>query len=182
VDSTPAAEYARRLCDHGMSAQDIAGAAGVAVTLIRRLLRTTDRRPARISRTTHDAVLGVPLPLQARRRCPQVGRGLTDAALAATLLADLASRGWPASHLATRLRVNPRTIASIRDGRHTRTTIVLVQRVRRLHRELADATPVSAGVRAADASRTRAWAARRTHSVPSPRLARVTAPDRDLAA
>jgi hypothetical protein len=149
---------------------------------VRRLLRTPDRRPARISRTTHDAVLGVPLPRQTQRRSLQPGRGLTDATAAATCLADLAARGWPASHLATRLRVNPRTVAAIRDGHHTRTTIALSQRVRRLHRELADTTPDSAGVRASDASRTRAWAARRTRSATSPRPAQAAAPDRHLAA
>jgi hypothetical protein len=144
-----------------MSARDIAQASGVADTLVRRLLRTDGRHPARISRTTHDAVLGVRLPAAAGRRPRPAGLGLTDAQPVAARLADLAARGWPASHLAVRLGVNARTVAAVRDGRHTRTTIALAQRVGRLHRDLVDTDPVSAGVRPADAARARAWALRR---------------------
>ena len=160
VDASPAARYALVLRERGMSAQDIATKAGIAVTLVRRLLRAADRRPARIARTTHDAVLGVPLP-HAALPPPSAGLGLVDAAPAAAKLAELAVHGWPANHLAARLRVNPRTIAAVRDGHHARTTIALAQRVRRLHRELVNLDPVTQGVRPADVSRARAWAARR---------------------
>jgi hypothetical protein len=80
------------------------------------------------------------------------------------------------------LQVIPRTVAAIRDGLHARTTIALSQRVRRLHRELADPTPDSAGVRASDASRARAWAQRRARSATSRRLSQAAAPVHSLAA
>nr|WP_179419730.1 hypothetical protein [Streptomyces sp. TLI_235] len=50
-----------------MSALDIADAAGIAVTLVRRLLRPPGRRPARIG-STAEAVLGIPLPGAANPR------------------------------------------------------------------------------------------------------------------
>jgi hypothetical protein len=83
-----------------MSAQDIADFADIAVTLVRRLLQPVDRRPVRISRTTHDAVLGVPLPSPEARSPRGDGLGMVDAAPVASKLADLAQGGWPASHLA----------------------------------------------------------------------------------
>ncbi|MFF4053673.1 hypothetical protein ACFYZ5_44455 [Streptomyces chartreusis] len=142
-----------------MSAQDIADKAGLSVTLIRRLLRTAEQgRPvSNIARTTADAVQGIPIPV---RREPGSSPGLTNTTEAAALLADLARAGWPATILAARLGVSASAVAQVRD-RCARLHVDLALRIRRVHRELISLDPVSQGVRAADAARTRAAAVRR---------------------
>ncbi|WP_411093484.1 hypothetical protein [Streptomyces sp. 049-1] len=141
-----------------MSAQDIADSAGLAVTLVRRLLRTAELGQAArpIARTTAAAILGIPLSARSAPSAP----GLTGAANASRLLADLARAGWPATALAARLGVNARSIAEIRDKR-SRLRLELALLIRRLHRELIGLDPVSHGIGPADAARARAAAARR---------------------
>jgi hypothetical protein len=158
VDATPAATRAAVLVRRGMSAQDIADASGIAVTLVRRLLRPPERRPARIARSTAEAVLGIPLP--GRGQPPAPGRGLTDAQQAAAVLAELAVQGWPATYLAARLNTSTATIAAVRDGSRRRISVALDQRIHRLRLRLADTTPTVQGIRTSDAARTRAWALR----------------------
>ncbi|MEU6406178.1 hypothetical protein [Streptomyces sp. NPDC046985] len=176
VDSEAAAQHALALRDHGLSAQDIADDSGVAVTLIRRLLRPAARRPVQVSRVTADAVLGIPLPPE-QPATPRAGRGQVDAAPAAALLTELAERGWPAARLAARLCVNARTVAAIRDGHHARISIAVDQRVRAQHAQLLPLDPVDAGVRPGDVARVRTWAARRAGHVAQP-LRRRDAPTR----
>ncbi|MEU7061703.1 hypothetical protein [Streptomyces sp. NPDC046197] len=154
-----AARWAVRLREWGMSAQDIADRAGLSVTLVRRILRTpTQDTPARdIARTSADAILGIPLPHHRNPGAP----GLTDSTEASRLLADLARAGWPATTLAQRLDVNPRTIAEVRDKRaHLHLDLAL--RIRRLHRDLISLDPVGYGIHPTDIARTRAAATRRT--------------------
>ncbi|MEU9222559.1 hypothetical protein AB0D47_39410 [Streptomyces sp. NPDC048376] len=141
-----------------MSAQDIADRAGLAVTLVRRLLRTAElgQQARPIARTTATAVLGIPL---SARSAPSAA-GLTDAANTSGLLADLARAGWPATALALRLDVNARSIAEIRDKR-SRLRLDLALLIRRLHRELIGLDPVNHGIDPADTARARAAAARR---------------------
>jgi hypothetical protein len=158
VDPAPAAIRAAVLVRRGMSAQDIADASGISVTLIRRLLRTPEQRPARIARSTADAVLGIPLPMQSEPPAP--GRGLTGAGPAAAVLAELAVQGWPATYLAARLETSAATVAAVRDGSRRRISIALDLRIHRLRLQLAGTTPAARGVRACDAARTRAWALR----------------------
>ncbi|MFJ9574535.1 hypothetical protein [Streptomyces bacillaris] len=165
VDSEAAAQHALALRDHGMSAQDIADDSGVAVTLIRRLLRPAARRPAQVSRVTTDAVLGIPLPPE-RPVGARAGRGQLEAGPAAARLTELAERGWPAARLAARLCVNARTVAAIRDGHHARISIAVDQRIRALHAQLLPLDPVDAGVRPGDVARVRTWAARRAAQPP----------------
>ena len=141
-----------------MSAQDIADTSGISVTLIRRLLRPPERRPARIARSTAEAVLGVPLP--GPDRPPALGRGLTGAGAAATALAELAMLGWPATYLAACLDTSTATVAAVRDGSRRRISITLDLRIHRLQLRLAGTTPAAQGVRASDAARTRTWALR----------------------
>ncbi|MFF4214616.1 hypothetical protein ACFYZE_35910 [Streptomyces sp. NPDC001796] len=154
-----AARWAVRLRGQGMSAQDIADRAGLSVTLVRRVLRTpADCQTVRhIARTSAEAILGIPLP---HRRTPGTP-GLTDSTEASRLLADLARAGWPATTLAQRLDVNPRTVAEIRDKR-PRLHLDLALRIRRLHRGLISLDPAGYGIRPTDSARTRAAAARRT--------------------
>jgi hypothetical protein len=165
VDSATAAQHALALCERGMSAQDIADVSGVAVTLIRRLLKPAARRPARVSRVTADAVLGVPLP-PGQPAAALAGRGQVDAAPAAARLTQLAERGWPAVLLAAVLCVNAHTVSAIRDGRYTRISIAVDQRIRTLHAALLPLDPVDTGVRPGDAARVRTWAARRAAPPP----------------
>ncbi|MEW1914322.1 hypothetical protein AB0442_38955 [Kitasatospora sp. NPDC085895] len=145
-----------------MSAQDIADVSGVSVTLVRRLLRPQGVRPVRVSRTTADAVLGVPLLPAQHTVVGAAGRpGLTGAHRAAGLLVELAERGWRAEYLAGRLGVSSRTVAAVRDGTRSRLGIALDLRIRHLYTELAATTPAAAGIPVADAARTRTWALRR---------------------
>ncbi|SEC10296.1 hypothetical protein SAMN05216532_0479 [Streptomyces sp. 2231.1] len=153
-----AARWAVRLRGQGMSAQDIADRAGLSVTLVRRVLRTPahDTTAPDIARTSADAILGIPLP---HRRNPGTP-GLTDSAEASRLLADLARAGWPATTLAQRLDVNPRTVAEVRDKR-PRLHLDLALRISRLHRDLINFNPAGYGIHPTDIARTRAAAARR---------------------
>jgi hypothetical protein len=141
-----------------MSAQDIADASGISVTLIRRLLRSPERRPARIARSTAEAVLGTPLP--GRDRQPALGRGLTGAGPAGAVLAELALLGWPATYLAACLETSATTVAAVRDGSRRRISIPLDRCIHRLRLRLAGTTPATLGVRASDSARTRTWALR----------------------
>ncbi|MFC5203140.1 hypothetical protein [Streptomyces kaempferi] len=154
-----AARWAVRLREQGMSAQDIADRAGLAVTLVRRVLRVPEQSEVArdIARTTADAVLGIPLPPRGEPGAP----GLTGSSESSRLLADLARAGWPAAALARRLGVNARTVAEVREKR-PRLGLDLAMRIRRLHRELIGIDPVSQGVRPADAARVRTAAARHT--------------------
>ncbi|MGI5254169.1 hypothetical protein [Actinacidiphila glaucinigra] len=131
-----------------MAAQDIADASGIAVTLIRRLLRPPATRPARIARATAEAILGinVPAPNTPSSSAGGGGRGLTDAAHAAAILTSLAAAGWPATYLAARLSIGTQTIAAIRDQRRPHIRIPLDQRIRRLYPRLAGTTPAAAGI------------------------------------
>ncbi|MEU2058019.1 hypothetical protein [Streptomyces bungoensis] len=127
-----------------MSAQDIADRAGLSVTLVRRVLRTPTHSltAARdIARASADVVLGIPLP---HRRNPDAP-GLTDSTEASWLLADLARAGWPATALAKRLDINPRTVAEVRDKR-PRLHLDLALRIRRLHRDLISLDPAHYGI------------------------------------
>ncbi|MCZ4602668.1 hypothetical protein O3S80_02515 [Streptomyces sp. Lzd4kr] len=160
VTAEPAAEHAAVLRTRGLSAQDIASRSGLAVTLIRRLLRPAGQRPSRIARTTAEAVLGVPLPPM-HHQLSLAGRGFVDAAPSARLLNDLAARGWPATRLARNLCVHPHTVSAIRDGRHVQISIAIEQRIVRVHLVLRPVDPVTAGVPPADAARARTWATRR---------------------
>ncbi|MER6432107.1 hypothetical protein ABT272_30945 [Streptomyces sp900105245] len=142
-----------------MSAQDIADRAGLSVTLVRRVLRTPVQGQAArdIARTTADAILGIPLPVRREPGTP----GLTDSTEASQLLADLARAGWPATAVARRLGVSPRTVAEVRDKR-PRLHLDLALRIRRLHRDLISLDPAVYGIHPTDIARTRAAAARRT--------------------
>lgn len=138
VDSTEASDHAVMLRSNNMSAQNIADASGISVTLIRRLLRPMGERPDRISRYTADAVLGVSLSSHSARR-DEDGRGLTDATCAADLLTTLAAAGWSATYLATRLGISARTITAIRSRKRRRIRIVVDQGIRDLYPRLAGA-------------------------------------------
>ena len=160
VDPVAAAEHAVQLRQQGMSAQDISDAAGVSVTIIRRLLRPAAAWPVQIARTTADAVLGIPAPSPGSRlECR--GNGLTDAANAAVILAALAAAGWPARYLAARLGVSTQTIAAIRNRERARLRIRLDQRIRHLYPQLAATMPTAVGIRVGDTARARAYHERR---------------------
>ncbi|MFB7294017.1 hypothetical protein [Actinacidiphila glaucinigra] len=157
VEPAQAADHAALLRRRGMSAQDIADASGISVTLIRRLLRPPATRPARITRTTADAILGIDTPTPNTRNSGGGGRGLADAAHAAAILNALAAAGWPATYLAARLDISTRTIAAIRDHRRPCIRIPLDQDIRRLYPRLASTTPAAAGIPPATTARALAY-------------------------
>ena len=127
----------------------------------RRLLRGVSRP---IARTTADAVLGVAMPPRHLPATP----GLTSATEASRLLADLERAGWPATLLARRLTVHPRTIAEIRFARRTRIHLDLDVRIR-------EAPPAPDPPRPGQRGRTRRRRRPHPHSGAAP--GRVTAGD-----
>ncbi|MDX2709178.1 hypothetical protein PV350_41015 [Streptomyces sp. PA03-6a] len=153
-----------------MSAQDIADASGISVTLIRRLLRPPTVRPGRIARATADAILGVnvPTPHTGSSGAGGGGRGLTDAAHAAAILNALAAAGWPATYLACRLSISTQTIAAIRDHRRPCLRIPLDQAIRRLYPRLAGTSPAAAGIPPGTMARALAYHQRRHTTEQSP--------------
>ncbi|MFB7293883.1 hypothetical protein [Actinacidiphila glaucinigra] len=163
VDPTQAAEHATLIRRYGMAAQDIADASGISVTLVRRLLRPPADRPTRISRTTADAILGIPIPTRNSSHASG-GRGLTNSMHAAAILTTLAGAGWPATYLAGRLGISTQTIAAIRDQRRRRIRIPLDQSIRALYPRLAATSPAAAGIPSRDAARAIAFNQRRRTS------------------
>ncbi|WP_406739538.1 hypothetical protein OG365_40085 (plasmid) [Streptomyces sp. NBC_00853] len=170
IPSSEAAAAAHRLQSTGLSASDIAAISGVAVTLVRRLLRPAEARPARIHRTTAEAILGI--PLNTARRRERLLPGLVEADRAATSLQDLAEHGWPTSFLADQLRTSTQTLAAIRNRDRRRLALVLDHKIQRLATRLLASDPADHGI-AGHRSR-RAQAAAR-HRAPS-----VTPADEDL--
>ncbi|MCM9077136.1 hypothetical protein L1606_03320 [Streptomyces spororaveus] len=157
VPSSDAAAAARRLQSTGLSAADIAEISGVAVTLVRRLLRPAAARPTRIHRTTAEAILGIPLHTVRRRERPLPG--LVEADRAATQLQGLAEHGWPTRFLADQLRTSTQTLAAIRNRKRRRLALVLDRKIQRLATLLLASDPADHGI-AAHRSRRAQTAAR----------------------
>lgn len=67
VPATDATAHACQLQETGLSATDIAEISGIAVTLVRRLLRPAGKRPGVIHRVTSEAILGIPLTSALKR-------------------------------------------------------------------------------------------------------------------
>ncbi|MGW6837035.1 hypothetical protein ACWGCI_27030 [Streptomyces sp. NPDC054949] len=144
VPATDAAARARQLQETGLSATDIAEISGIAVTLVRRLLRPAGERPAVIHRVTSEAILGIPLNSVFRRQ--RLLPGLVDVDRAATSLQELAERGWPTSFLATRLETTPHTLAAIRGRERRRLALALDRKIQRLAALLLASEPADHGI------------------------------------
>ncbi|MFD3719880.1 hypothetical protein [Streptomyces sp. NPDC058674] len=165
VSSAEASARVRQLQETGLSAADIAEISGVAVTLIRRLLRPAGKQPARIHRATADAILGIP-PTSVFRR-DRLLPGLTDAGRAAASLQDLAERGWPTSFLAAELDTSTHTVAVIRSRERRRLTLDLDLRIQRLAALLFASQPADHGIAAHRSRRARTAARQRAPLVRS---------------
>ncbi|MGW6836288.1 hypothetical protein ACWGCI_23180 [Streptomyces sp. NPDC054949] len=139
-----AAAHACQLQETGLSAADIAEISGVAVTLVRRLLRQTGERPAVIHRVTSEAILGIPLTTAFKR--DRLLPGLAGAERAATSLQNLAEQGWPTSFLAARLETTPHTLAAIRGRVRRRLALALDRRIQRLAALLPASEPADHGI------------------------------------
>ncbi|MFD3760871.1 hypothetical protein [Streptomyces sp. NPDC058622] len=168
VSSADASARVCQLQETGLSAADIAEISGVAVTLVRRLLRPAGERPARIHRATADAILGIP-PTSVFRR-DRLLPGLTDADRAAASMLDLAERGWPTSFLAVELNISTHTVAAVR----SRITLDLDRKVQRLAAVLLASQPADHGIAAHRSRRARTAALQRSPLVRpgSPDMAR----------
>ncbi|MEU4359278.1 hypothetical protein [Streptomyces virginiae] len=173
IPSAEAASRARQLQGTGLSASDIAEISGVAVTLVRRLLRPAEAQPARIHRTTAEAILGIPLSTVFRRE--RLIPGLTEADRAATCLQDLAERGWPTSFLAGQLQTSTQTLAAIRNRERPRLALTLDRKIQRLATLLFASAPADHGI-AAHRSRRAQAAARRRAPLLDLRLSSIRAP------
>ncbi|MCX5079330.1 hypothetical protein OHA84_01240 [Streptomyces sp. NBC_00513] len=130
VPATDAAAHACQLQETGLSAADIAEISGIAVTLVRRLLRPAGERSAVIHRVTSEAILGIPLNSAFRR--DRLLPGLVGADRATTSLQELAEQGWPTSFLAARLETTPHTLAAIRGRERRRLALALDRRIHHL--------------------------------------------------
>ncbi|MFD3681980.1 hypothetical protein [Streptomyces sp. NPDC058613] len=148
----------------GLSAADIAEISGIAVTLVRRLLRPAGKRPARIHRATAEALLGIPLTSVFRR--DRLLPGLLGAEKAAATLQDLAERGWPTSFLAAELDTSTHTVAAIRSRERRRLTLDLDRKVQRLAALLFASQPTDHGIAAHRSRRARTAALQRAPLVP----------------
>lgn len=159
VPSADAAAHAGLLQETGLSAADIAEISGVAVTLVRRLLRPADNRPTRVHRATADALLGIPVTSVFRRdrRLP----GLLGADRAAASLQDLAERGWPTSFLAAELATSTHTLAAIRSRERLRVTLELDRKLGQLAALLFASQPADHGIAAHRSRRATAAALQR---------------------
>ncbi|MCY0924282.1 hypothetical protein OS965_40350 [Streptomyces sp. H27-G5] len=175
VSSAEASARVRQLQETGLSAADIAEISGVAVTLIRRLLRPVAKQPTRIHRATADAILGIP-PASVFRR-DRLLPGLTDAGRAATSLQDLAERGWPTSFLATELDTSTHTVAVIRSRERRRITLDLDRRIQWLTALLLASRPADHGIAAHRSRRARTAALQRGPLVRSRGLDLVRQPE-----
>ncbi|MFD3546056.1 hypothetical protein ACFWUW_10635 [Streptomyces sp. NPDC058655] len=143
----------------GLSAADIAEISGVAVTLVRRLLRPAGKQPARIHRATAEAILGIPLTSVFRR--DRLLPGLLGAERAAASLQDLAERGWPTSFLAAELDTSTHTLAAIRSRERRRITLTLDRKIQRLAALLFASQPADHGIAAHRRRRARTAALQR---------------------
>ncbi|MFJ3840601.1 hypothetical protein ACIPY6_34545 [Streptomyces sp. NPDC090054] len=132
------------LQETGLSAADIAEISGVAVTLVRRLLRPTGKQPARIHRATAEAILGISLTSVFRR--DRLLPGLVGAERAAASLQVLAERGWPTSFLAAELVTSTHTLAAIRSRERRRITLDLDRKIQRLAAVLFASRPTDHGI------------------------------------
>ncbi|MGW7312263.1 hypothetical protein [Streptomyces sp. NPDC054865] len=160
VSSAAAAAKARELNETGLSAADIAALSGVAVTLVRRLLRPADARPVNVHRVTAEAILGIPPNAAFKRR--RLLPGLVEADRAATCLQDLAERGWPTSFLAAELHTTTHTVAAIRNRERPRIALALDRRIQRLAPVLLSSGPADYGIAECRSRRARAAAQQRT--------------------
>ncbi|MGW6836500.1 hypothetical protein ACWGCI_24265 [Streptomyces sp. NPDC054949] len=166
VAATDAAAHACQLQETGLSAADIAEISGIAVTLVRRLLRPAGERPAVIHRVTSEAILGIPLTIVFRRE--RLHPGLTNADKAATTLQDLAERGWPTSFLAARLETSTQTVAAIRGRERRRLALALDSRIQRLAALLLASEPADHGIAEYRSRRARTAAWRRQDALAQP--------------
>ncbi|MFD6913545.1 hypothetical protein [Streptomyces virginiae] len=132
---------------------------GVAVTLVRRLLRPAGKQPARIHRATADAILGIPLTSVFRR--DRLLPGLLGAERAASSLQDLAERGWPTSFLAAELDTSTHTLAAIRSRERRCLTLDLDRKIQRLAAVLLARQPADHGIAAHRSRRARTAALQR---------------------
>ncbi|MFD3549331.1 hypothetical protein ACFWUW_27645 [Streptomyces sp. NPDC058655] len=159
VPSAEAATHAHLLQETGLSAADIAEISGVAVTLVRRLLRPAGKQTARIHRVTADAILSIPLTSVFRR--DRLLPGLLGAEKAAASLQTLAERGWPTSFLAVELDTSTHTLAAVRSRERRRITLDLDRKIQRLAALLFTSQPADHGIAAHRSRRARTAALQR---------------------
>ncbi|MCX5079367.1 hypothetical protein OHA84_01445 [Streptomyces sp. NBC_00513] len=150
----------------GLSATDIAEISGVAVMVVRRLLRPAGEWPAIVHRVTSEAILGIPLTSAVKR--DRLLPGLVGAERAATSLQDLDERGWPTSFLAARLETTPHTLAVIRGRERRRLALALDRKIQRLAALLLASEPADHGIAEHRSRRTRTAALRRRATLTQP--------------
>lgn len=109
----------------------------------------------RITRTTHEAILGVPIPLKLVQ--PQAN-GKIDAIGAQRRLQALAALGWSREDISARTGISPRTIGDVRRGDKARVLISHHQAIIHVYEELWNQHPEAHGASVNSAARLRALA------------------------
>jgi hypothetical protein len=154
VSAAAATRRVQQLQRAGVSTRDIADRTGISRSVIGKLAAGQKQR---IYRTTHDAVLGIPVP----RAAPTVtGTGYVDATGAMRRLRALSAIGYTRVAIGQRTGTSMRTIGDIRRGDQRRIRIPLDQAIRRVYDQLWDQDPTTQGVPVNTMHRMRLQAAR----------------------
>lgn len=135
VNAGPATRRVQQLLRAGMSIRDIADRSGISASAIRVL---ANGRRHTITRTTHDAILGTPLPAPGHR---SAHNGFVDATGARQRLQALAAVGFGLPYISRRLHVSTQGLGLVRRGQRDRIRVHAHQAIRALYDELWDQDP-----------------------------------------
>lgn len=136
VPAGPAAHRVQQLLRAGMSVLDIAARSGISDSAVRSLTRNAYTN---IHRTTHDAILGTPVP--APGHLP-AHNGFIDATGARHRLQALGAVGFGLPYLSQRLHVSTQGLGAVRRGTRERIRVAVHQAIRALYDELWDQDPL----------------------------------------
>lgn len=135
VPAGPATLRVQQLLRAGMSVLDIAVRSGVSDSAVRSLTRGAY---ANIHRTTHDAILGIPIPTPGHQ---PAHNGFIDATGARHRLQALGAIGFGLPYLSRRLNVSTQALGVVRRGKRDRIRVGVNQAIRALYDELWDQDP-----------------------------------------
>lgn len=140
VDASRATRHVQKLQRAGMSITDIAARSGVSDSPVRALAAG---RRTRITRTTHEAILGLPVP---ERGTIPAHLGFVDATGAMRRLQALGRIGFGLPYLSGRLGVSKQGLGKIRRGARDRIRIAVHRDIAAIYDELWNQNPLAHGL------------------------------------
>jgi hypothetical protein len=149
VDANPVRAHLARLHAAGLTWKQIATTAGIATWKLDQLRTggSGSRPPSRTtSPETAAAILAVPVPATA----PPAGLALVDAIGSSRRLQALAAAGWPLRLIATRVRVDRKTLHRLLHGQHPLVRAAVAARIAGIYDLLWDKDPAGQGARPRD--------------------------------